>query len=79
MVADAPGGQDQFQLFADDADNIHTLMLHPTANAAMALLNLRLMRKGPTYYGPSHCLDLVDGAMQVFQNSENEEATSLAE
>ncbi|MEF2280119.1 GIY-YIG nuclease family protein [Deinococcus sp. YIM 134068] len=63
----APGGQDQFQLCTDDAENIHTLMLDPTANAAMALLNLRLMRKGPTYYGPSHCLDLVDGALCAFQ------------
>lgn len=64
-----PGGQDQFELFTADTENLLTLVLDPVASTAMALLNLRLMRKGPTYYGRSHCLDLVDGVLQALEAS----------
>lgn len=59
----APGGHDQFHLFGHGLEDARALMLQRTPNRAMALLNLRLMRKGPTYYGRSHCLELVDAAM----------------
>lgn len=61
-----PGGGDQFQLFADFELSIFFL-LHPLAQEAMSLLNLRLMRKGPTYYGPSHCIDLVTDAHSAYE------------
>ncbi|WP_407538653.1 GIY-YIG nuclease family protein [Deinococcus radiomollis] len=67
-----PGGHDQFNLWAPTFETIKALLLDASANQGMALMNMRLMRKGATYYGRSHCLDLVDAALQVFEARKNE-------
>lgn len=60
-----PGGGDQFRLFAD-RDLALSFMMDPLTQRAMSLLNLRLMRKGPTYYATSHCIDLVADAHTTY-------------
>lgn len=67
----APAGHDQFNLFCLGWEDALTLMMDVTASNALSLLNLRLMRKGPTYYGTSHCLDLVDAAVQAIEADMN--------
>lgn len=67
-----PGGQDQFQVYANGLQEIIALLLEPASSNAMRLLNHRLMKKGPTYYSGFHCLDLVDAAMQAFENRQDE-------
>lgn len=62
----APGGQDQFNIFANGFADITGLLQSRLSSRAMALMNLRLMRKGPTYYSRYHCLDLVDAAERAF-------------
>ena len=64
-----PGGQDQFNIFAIGKDEIESLILDGTGNKAMCLMNLSLMRKGATYYGKSHCFELVDRAIEEFAGS----------
>lgn len=59
-----PGGGDQFQLQAP-LEFALLLMTDRLFHEAMMTLNLRLMRKGPTYYSTSHCIDLVTEAHAV--------------
>ena len=58
-----PGGHDQFQLVGQSFEDIRDMLLSPPFADAMRLLNLRLMRRGPTYYGRYHSLDLVEAAL----------------
>jgi len=58
-----PGGHDQVQLFAGSFEDARTLLLDQGHADAMRLFNLRLMRKGPTYYSKFHSLDLADAAL----------------
>ena len=44
---------------------------------AMCHFNLRLMRKGATYYGRYHSLDLVDAALRAFEERQMELDTWL--
>lgn len=62
-----PGGHDQFWLRDNPPEDAMRLMVWPVPSDAMSRLNLNLMRKGPTYYSSSHCLDLVDAAMAEFE------------
>lgn len=68
----APGGQDQFNLYGEGFQGLVDLLMDRTHSRAMRLLNLRLMRKGATYYGRYHSLDLVDAAIQVVTDRESE-------
>lgn len=67
-----PGGHDQFQLVAFGVPDIVDVICHGVSGGAMALLNLRLMRKGPTFYGTSHNLALVDAAFETYRRLEAE-------
>jgi hypothetical protein len=58
-----PGGGDQFNVWTS-AEGALILLHDPVAVRAMSLLNLRLMRKGRTYYATSHCIDLVTAALE---------------
>ncbi|WP_291432219.1 hypothetical protein [Deinococcus sp.] len=57
-----PGGPDQCELIALNAPAAAALIVDEHVSAAMRLMNLRLMRKGATYYGRYHNLDLADAA-----------------
>ncbi|MDV6373396.1 GIY-YIG nuclease family protein [Deinococcus arenicola] len=61
-----PGGHDQMQLFAGSFEDVREVLLNPVHADGMQLFNLRLMRKGPTYFGKFHSLDLAEAAMQEF-------------
>ncbi len=67
-----PGGQDQFNLWTIGITNIMDLLMDWGHAQAMCLLNLRLMRKGATYYGRSHCLALVEAALSTFDSRQHE-------
>ncbi|TBT84009.1 hypothetical protein ET989_10120 [Propioniciclava sinopodophylli] len=67
MVTDhywKPGGGDRFQLVAPLPLAL-AILTEQVVQEAMMTLNLRLMRKGPTYYSTSHCIDLVTEAHAV--------------
>ena len=68
-----PGGHDQFQLVAYGFEEVVQLLLNPPFADAMRLMNLRLMRRGPTYYGKFHGLDLIDAAFSAFDERFNDE------
>ncbi|QFP77459.1 GIY-YIG nuclease family protein [Deinococcus sp. AJ005] len=61
-----PGGHDQVQLVAGSFEDVRDLLLSPGHTDGMRLFNLRLMRKGPTYFSKFHSLDLAGAAMQEF-------------
>lgn len=67
-----PGGHDQFHLRAGSFEEGVDLICAAESGDAMRLFNLRLMRKGATYYSKYHCLDLVDAALHVFSERERE-------
>ncbi|WP_278912543.1 GIY-YIG nuclease family protein [Deinococcus wulumuqiensis] len=73
----APAGHDQFNLHADGFGNIAKLMLLAPFADAMRLVNLRLMRKGPTYYSKFHGLDLADAAFEAFERRLSEVLTDF--
>lgn len=61
----APGGQDQLCLIARGRTALdRTLALRPVKKA-MREFTLRLMRKGPSMWGRSHCPQLVDSALRL--------------
>lgn len=68
----APGSQDQFNLYAEGWDGLLSALVGWGHSGAMCRLNLSLMRKGATYYGRYHCLDLVDAAFRAFASREHE-------
>ena len=68
----APGGQDQFNLTVGSLDHMLLLLTDWTSTQAMCAFNLNLMRKGATYFGRYHCLDLVDAAEQTFEARQEE-------
>ena len=68
----APGGQDQFTLVGENFGGLMELLTEWPHMNAMGLMNLRLMRKGATYYGRYHCLDLVDAAQNAAEVREDE-------
>ena len=60
-----PGGQDQMEIVAHDRESLeNVLALHPVQRAIREL-NLRLMRKGPSMWGRSHCPQLADVALRL--------------
>lgn len=65
-----PGGHDQASLFASSAELAFMLLEYPVFLQAVRLMNLRLMRKGPTYYAQFHCFDLADEAREVLAREE---------
>ncbi len=68
-----PGGHDQFRLFGNTPEDTQKLMAWwPVSREAMSLLNMNLMRKGPTYWTDSHCFDLVDAALEAYEAHEHE-------
>jgi hypothetical protein len=73
----APGGQDQFNLYAEGWDGLLSALTGWAHAEAMCHFNLRLMRKGATYYGRYHSLDLVDAALRAFEERQMELDTWL--
>lgn len=68
----SPGGQDQFNLWTTGFENVMDLLMDWGHLEPMGLLNLRLMRRGATYYGRYHSLDLVDAAIEIYAAREHE-------
>ncbi|HRF61155.1 MAG TPA: GIY-YIG nuclease family protein [Fimbriimonadaceae bacterium] len=60
-----PGGPDQVNVGCDGVENALRVLSDPLMVRAMRLMNLRLMKKGPTYYSRAHCFGLVDAAYAV--------------
>jgi hypothetical protein len=54
-----PGGRDQTSLEVP-ITAARTFMADPAIITAIRLFNLRLMKKGPCFFGRFHCLDLAD-------------------
>ena len=75
----APGGQDQFEVVVETVDGLLEFLMDWTSLRAMGLFNLRLMRKGATYYGRYHSLDLVDAAQDAVKARESELEHRLAQ
>lgn len=67
-----PGGHDQMQLFAGSFEDVREVLLNPLHSDGMRLFNLRLMRKGPTYYSKYHSLDLAEAALQELESRMDE-------
>ena len=68
-----PGGHDQFHLSDNTPGDAEDLMVGwDVSRAAMSLLNMNLMRKGPTFWSDSHCFDLVDAALEAYEARRNE-------
>lgn len=67
-----PGGHDQVQLFADTFEDVREVLLNPVHVDGMRLFNLRLMRKGPTYYSKYHSLDLAEAALHELESRMDE-------
>lgn len=59
-----PGGQDQTS-FDIPAATAKAFITDPSIIAAIRLLNLRLMKKGPCAYGRFHCMDLADRVIDM--------------
>ena len=57
-----PGGPDQVWMGVEGAEAALELLREPTVIRAMRLMNLRLMKNGPSYYSRTHCFDLADAA-----------------
>ena len=57
-----PGGPDQIWIGVDSTEAALDLLQDPTMIRARRLMNLRLMKKGPSYYGRTHCFALADAA-----------------
>lgn len=55
-----PGGPDQINVGCVGLSSALAIVEEPTMIQAMRLLNLRLMKKGPTYFSRSHCFGLID-------------------
>ncbi|WP_204912707.1 hypothetical protein [Microlunatus spumicola] len=53
-------GHDQFRLYAEGEPDILRLLDLQVVNRAVRLLNLNLMRKGPSYWSRNHCFALAD-------------------
>ena len=53
-------GSDQITIRAETLPVIEQLVADHRVRQAAAVLNLRLMRKGPTVYSRFHCIDLAD-------------------
>ncbi|WP_344983520.1 hypothetical protein, partial [Deinococcus rubellus] len=62
-----PGGHDQADVWALGKDDAITLVAAGTTSQAMALLNLRLMRRGACPQPGSHNPQLVDAAMEALE------------
>ncbi|MGM9319303.1 GIY-YIG nuclease family protein [Deinococcus aquaticus] len=62
-----PGGQDQTEVLAFGKDHAVTLISAGPMTLAMALLNLRLMRRGACYWPGSHNPQLSDAGMEAFE------------
>lgn len=56
----APGGGDQRVLWGGTRDRCLALLGDATVIRAVRTMNMRLMRKGPSYYSKYHCLPLAD-------------------
>ncbi|CAM4087117.1 GIY-YIG nuclease family protein [Deinococcus marmoris] len=71
-----PGGHDQTQINAFGYEHAKILLTSGQTLQAMAVLNLRLMRRGGAYQPGSHCPQLADAALvdaiQALQNPEFE-------
>lgn len=67
-----PGGHDQVQLFAGSFEDVREVLLNPVHSDGMRLFNLRLMRKGPTYYSKYHSLDLAEAALRELESRMDE-------
>ncbi|MBX7105112.1 MAG: hypothetical protein K1X57_13585 [Gemmataceae bacterium] len=61
----APGGPDQFRVHVTGEEAASQLLANQTVVDAIRLLNLRLMRKGPTTHGRFHCFDLADRLLET--------------
>jgi hypothetical protein len=55
-----PGGEDQVQIIASGREEALALLEDEEIRRAIRVMNLRLMRLGPSPYRTSHCLDLGD-------------------
>jgi hypothetical protein len=55
-----PGGDDQVRIIVGGRDEALALLQDEEIRRAIRMLNLRLMRLGPSPYRTSHCLDLAD-------------------
>ncbi|PTA66940.1 hypothetical protein [Deinococcus arcticus] len=62
-----PGGHDQTEVRAFGKDHAAFLISAGPTTRAMALLNLRLMRRGATYWPGSHHPQLADAAMEALE------------
>jgi hypothetical protein len=59
-----PGGQDQTR-FEIPVKGVMAFITDSSVIAAIRLLNLRLMKKGPCNFGRFHCMDLADRIIEV--------------
>jgi len=55
-----PGGDDQVRIIVGGKEDALALLQDEEMRRAIRVLNLRLMRLGPSPYRTSHCLDLAD-------------------
>lgn len=63
------GGQDQTEFFAFGREHAEIVLTEAATLQAMAVLNLRLMRKGGSYQPGSHCPQLVDAAVTAVEET----------
>ena len=63
------GGPDQVSLTVCGASAAIELIEDPSVLRAIRLMNLRLMKKGPTYYGRTHCFDLAGAAYRILNET----------
>lgn len=59
-----PGGPDQIWIGVKGVHAALDLLREPAVIQSMRLMNLRLMKKGPSYYGRTHCFSLADAAYE---------------